>query len=125
VPGVEKVTRCVLPSLARSALLSKPGELSDSMLWGMSSVCVQVHVTVPPTATVSTAGLIDPLCSLLKKLLPMATAAVSGAVLPPVPPPVVPPVEPPRPIRRQKRGSRESYASSRQAPPARQPSEYV
>src|SRR6476659_9014517 len=65
------------------------------MEWCVPPALVHVHVTVPPTATVSTAGLADALCPLLKKMLPTATAAVSGAVLPPVPPLVPPPVLPP------------------------------
>src|SRR5438093_8649316 len=65
------------------------------MLWGTLPELVQVHVTVPPTATVTTAGLLDPLSPLLKKMLPTVTAAVLGAAPPPVAPPVPPPVEPP------------------------------
>jgi hypothetical protein len=55
-------------------------------------VLVQVQVTVPPAATVSTAGLTDPLCPLLKEMFPTAMAAVSGGVPPPAGgPPVSPP----------------------------------
>ncbi|HZE73880.1 MAG TPA: hypothetical protein VE091_01150 [Gemmatimonadales bacterium] len=39
----------------------------------------QVQVTVPLTATVSTAGLDDPFSPLLKKMSPTVTAAVVGA----------------------------------------------
>ena len=53
----------------------------------------QVQVTVPLTATVSTAGLDDPFSPLLKKMSPTVTAAVAGAALP-VPPAVPPPVPP-------------------------------
>ena len=55
---------------------------------------VPVQVTVPFTATVSTAGLEVPLLSLRKKMSPNVTDAVAGAcvVPPPVPPPVPGPV---------------------------------
>jgi hypothetical protein len=49
-------------------------------------VVAQVQVTVPLTATVSTAGLADPFRPLLKKMFPTVTATVLGAA-PPVPPP--------------------------------------
>src|SRR4051794_3310569 len=61
------------------ALLVKSGVPVDWTLWGRSPVLVQVHVTVPPAATVSTAWFVDPLCALLKKMLPTMTAAVCGA----------------------------------------------
>src|SRR5262245_23823009 len=77
-------------------LLVKLGDPWDWTLWGMSASLPQVQVTVPPTATVSTAGLDDPLWSLRKKMSPSVTAAAAGAVVPPeVPPPVVPPPPPP------------------------------
>ena len=77
----------MLPSPVWTALLVKPGEPCDWTLWGTLPVFVQVHVTVPPTATVSTAALADPLCPLLKTLLPTVTAAVDGAGPPPASPP--------------------------------------
>src|SRR6476660_3007597 len=55
------------------SLLVKLGEPTDSTLCGTLPAFVQVHVTVPPAATVSTAGLADPLCPPLKKMLPAAT----------------------------------------------------
>ena len=61
------------------SLLVKSGVPSDSTLWGTLPVLVQVHVTVPPAATVSTAWFVDPLCPLLKKMLPTMTATVGGA----------------------------------------------
>ena len=61
------------------------------MLCGTPPALVQVHVTVPPAAMVSTAGFADPLCPLLNTLLPTLTAAVGGAVPPPLSPPVGPP----------------------------------
>jgi hypothetical protein len=45
----------------------------------MVTVAAHVQVTVPLTATVSTAVLDDPLWSLLKKMSPTVTAAVAGA----------------------------------------------
>jgi hypothetical protein len=70
VPGAENWTRYVLPSPVWIALLAKLGEPNDWMEWGVLPAFVQVQVTVPPTATVSTAGLADALCPLLKKMLP-------------------------------------------------------
>jgi hypothetical protein len=72
------------------SLLAKLGEPSDCTLCGMVAPLAQVQVTVPPTATVSTAGLDDPLWSLRKKMSPKVTAAVAGAgeappELPPAP----------------------------------------
>jgi hypothetical protein len=60
-------------------LLVKLGDPMDRTLWGMASVVAHVQVTVPLTATVSTAGLDDPLWSLLKKRAPPVTAAVAAA----------------------------------------------
>jgi hypothetical protein len=60
-------------------LLVKLGEPGDWTLWGMSASLPLVQVTVPPTATVSTAGLDDPLWSLRKKMSPKVTAAAAGA----------------------------------------------
>jgi len=59
----------------------KLGEPTDCTLCGKASEVAQVQVTVPPTATVSTAGLDDPLRSLLKKMSPTVTAAVAGAAV--------------------------------------------
>jgi hypothetical protein len=61
-----------------TALLVKLGEPSDWMQWETLLAFVQVRVTVPPTATVSMAGLADPLCPLLKRMFPTVTTAVSG-----------------------------------------------
>ena len=92
-----RVKRCLV-RLAVAGLddaVPKIGEPSDSTLWGMSPVLVQVQVTAPPTATVSTAWLVDPLCPLLKKTLPTMTDAVAGAGSLPPPPPLSPPLPPP------------------------------
>jgi len=79
------------------ALLVKLGEPMDRTLWGKLSVVAHVQVTVPLTATVSTAGLDEPLRPLLKKMSPTVTAAVVGVALPVEPPPVEPPAVPPPP----------------------------
>src|SRR5262245_6208147 len=70
------------------ALLVNEG---DPML---STLCVvapgpQVQVTVCPTAMVSCAGLLVPLCALLKKMSPTVTAPTAP---PPPPPPLFPPL---------------------------------
>jgi len=57
------------------ALLVKLGEPVDLTLWLFDPD--HVHVTEPPTAMVSTAGL-EALRELLKKLSPTSTAAVVG-----------------------------------------------
>src|SRR5690242_7552292 len=64
----------------------------------LSTLCVvapgpQVQVTVCPTATVSCAGLLVPLCALLKKMSPTVTAPTA-----PPPPPPPPPLSPPVPV---------------------------
>ena len=56
---------------------------------GTLPVLVQVQVTLPPAATVSTAGLTEPLRALFMKLLPTITAT---SPLIGVPPPLLPPV---------------------------------
>jgi hypothetical protein len=63
-------------------LLVKLGDPVDRTLWSRASVVAHVQVTVPLTATVSTAVLDDPLWSLLKKMSPTVTAAVVGAAEP-------------------------------------------
>jgi hypothetical protein len=70
-----------LPAPLWIPLLVKLGEPVDCTLCGKASVVAQVQVTVPLTATVSTAGLDDPLSALLKKMSPTVTAAVAGAVV--------------------------------------------
>ena len=75
-------------------LLVNAGVPTDCTLCDMVTEGSQVQVTVPFTATVSTAGLEVPLLSLRKKMSPNVTDAVAGAcvVPPPVPPPVPGPV---------------------------------
>src|SRR6266705_3024988 len=53
----------------------KLGDPVDCTLW----FPIHVHVTVPPTAIVSTAGFVLPFRLLLKKKLPPVTAAVVGS----------------------------------------------
>jgi hypothetical protein len=60
------------------SLLVKDGDPVDSTLCGTAAVFVQVHVTVLPTATVSTAGFTVPFRLLLKRMLPTRTDAEVG-----------------------------------------------
>src|SRR2546426_9565256 len=77
------------------ALLANVGEPSDWTLCAMPWVLVHVQVTVPPIATVSTAGLELPLWALVN-----AMAALSPTVTDPLgpPPPPPPPPYPPAPF---------------------------
>ena len=59
-------------------LLANWGEPVDSMLCDVVPVDVQVHVTVPLTATVSTAGSVVALRPLLKKMFPTVTCTSDG-----------------------------------------------
>jgi len=74
VPAVLKVNE--YEPLVMIALLVKLGEPCDLTLWLVDPP--HVHVTDPPTAIVSTAGLELALRELLKKLSPTSTAAVVG-----------------------------------------------
>ena len=66
----------MLPGVAETLLLVKLGVPRDSTLWLPE---IQVHVTVPPTATVSTAGFVVPFPLLVKKISPTWTEAVVPA----------------------------------------------
>jgi hypothetical protein len=56
----------------------KAGDPVDSTLCGVPLVLVHVQVTLPPTATVSTAGFMVPFRLLAKRILPTRTAAEVG-----------------------------------------------
>src|SRR6478672_2430091 len=81
-----------MPFPVMPLLLVKLGEPRDSTLCVVEPVPVQVQVTAWPTGTVSTAGLVVPLCALWKKRLPTVTAPTAP---PPAPlPPPLPPLPP-------------------------------
>src|SRR5438552_18771025 len=77
------------------ALLANVGEPSDWTLCAMPGVLVHVQVTVPPIATVSTAGLELPLWALVNAMAPLSPT-VTDPMGPPPPPP--PPRYPPAPL---------------------------
>jgi hypothetical protein len=79
VPAATNVKEYVWPGPTKMLLLVKLGEPSDSTLCDMRAVFTQVHVTVPPTTTVSTAGFVVLLRLLLNRMLPTVTLAVAGA----------------------------------------------
>src|SRR5216117_4272822 len=72
------------------ALLANVGEPSDWTLCAMPWVLVHVQVTVPPIATVSTAGLELPLWALVNAMAPLSPT-VTDPMGPPPPPPPPPP----------------------------------
>jgi hypothetical protein len=61
-----------------STLLVKLGAPVDNTLCGVVSVFTQVQVTVPPTATVSTAGFTVLFRLLLNRIFPTRTLALVG-----------------------------------------------
>src|SRR5438093_5785697 len=68
-------------------LLANEVDPSDSTLWETPWLLVHVHVTVPPTATVSTAGLAVPLWALMNTTRPSFPTVTDPAGPPPPPPP--------------------------------------
>src|SRR2546422_8313343 len=78
-------------------LLANEVDPSDSTLWETPWLLVHVHVTVPPTATVSTAGLAVPLWALMNTIRPSFPTVTDPAGPPPPPPPAPPPPPPPPP----------------------------
>src|SRR2546422_11755466 len=84
-------------------LLANEVDPSDSTLWETPWLLVHVHVTVPPTATVSTAGLSVPLWALMNTIRPSFPTVTDPAGPPPPPPPAPPPPPPPRPPRGRSR----------------------
>src|SRR2546428_3139728 len=77
------------------ALLANAGDPSDWTLCGIPCVLVHVQVTVPPTATVSTAGLELPLWALRNAMAPLFPTVTDPMGPPPPPPPPSPPPPPP------------------------------
>src|SRR2546422_11614733 len=77
-------------------LLANEVDPSDSTLWETPWLLVQVQVTVPPTVTVSTAGLAVPLWALMNTTRP-SFPTVTDPAGPPPPPPLPPPPPPPPP----------------------------
>src|SRR5207247_4529046 len=75
-------------------LLANAVDPSDWTLWETPRLLVHVHVTVAPTATVSTAGFAVPLWALMKTTCPLFPT-VTDPNRPPAPPP--PPRHPPPP----------------------------
>src|SRR5260370_6944127 len=74
-------------------LLANVVDPCDWTLWEMPWLLLHVQVTVPPVATVSTAGLALPLCALTKTICPLFPTVTA----PRGPPPPTPPPPPPRP----------------------------
>src|SRR6266853_1691061 len=85
------VTAYVWPLPPMIELLANAFDPWDWTLWEMPWLLVHVHVTVPPTATVSTAGLAVPLWPLLNTICPLfptvtdptPTPATTSATTPP------------------------------------------
>src|SRR6266446_7110226 len=81
-------------------LLANAVDPWDWTLWETPSLLVQVHVTVAPTATVSTAGfavLLWALMNTTRPLFPTVTDPAGPPPPPPPPPPFPPPPHPPPP----------------------------
>src|SRR5881628_1177597 len=75
-------------------LLANEVDPSDSTLWATPWLLVHVQVTVPPTATVSTAGFAVPLWPLMNTIRPLFPTVTDPAGPPPPPPPAPPPEVP-------------------------------
>src|SRR6058998_2454981 len=79
-------------------LLANAVDPRDWTLWETPRLLVQVHVTVLPAATVSTAGFAVPLWALMNTICPLfPTVTDPTGPLPPPPPPPPPPLPPPPP----------------------------
>src|SRR5215470_14287495 len=92
----------MLPLPVSTPPLVKLGMPSDCTVCGMPPVFAQLHVTVPPATTVSTAGFDEPFRSLRNTLFPRVTVmALATGPPPPPPPPAIPMLcaAPPHPAR--------------------------
>src|SRR5438105_15305580 len=80
-------------------LLANAVDPWDWTLWETPRLLVHVHVTVPPTATVSTAGFAVLLWALMHTICPLFPTVTDPTGPPPPPPPPPPPSPPPPPPR--------------------------
>src|SRR2546430_9456308 len=86
----------VCPFPLTIGLLANVVDPCDWTLWETPWLLVQVHVTVLPAATVSTAGFVVPLWPLMNTICPLfPTVTDPTRPSPPPPPPPPPPPLPP------------------------------